>query len=77
MARYGRKVHLDDDVAEALEQVASNEGVSRTEMANRVLRGQMIATSDEDEEARIVETNPDQEEEEVRIVETNPDQEEE
>ncbi len=63
MGRYGRKVQLDEDVAEALEQVAGEEGESMTEMANRVIRGQIIEAGGEEEEVRTIETNPDQEEE--------------
>ncbi len=61
MGRYGRKIQLDDDVADALEQTADEQGESMTEIGNKVLRGSLTADDDKGE-VRIVEANPDQEE---------------
>jgi len=38
MGRYGKKIQLDEDIAEALERAAEKEGESVTEIGNRILR---------------------------------------
>ncbi len=48
--RYGRKVQLDEEIGEALEQVADERGESMTETANQILREALIDDGSEPEE---------------------------